>query len=208
MSRRAIFRLLGLGTALCLVSALPAAEPVAGSEAPLASAGPPADPAPAEPGAEPGVRVIPPDAGAVARWCTAEQQGAHALAEGLRRRERELDEAAKTLDLRHAEIAAAEARMVERLAALEAVRAEIDTLLAGADEASEARVTDLVKMVEANRASAAAPIVAELDSALAVRVLDAMNPQKAGKLLAELPPAKAASLAERLARPLPTVEVP
>ncbi|MFN7145527.1 MAG: hypothetical protein ACK4YP_17260, partial [Myxococcota bacterium] len=74
--------------------------------------------------------------------------------------------------------------------------------LAEADAAHEAHVASLVTMVESNRAGAIAPVVAGLEDALAVEVLDRMNRQKAGKLLAALPPERAAALATRLTRPV------
>lgn len=203
-------RLVGILAALTLISASPTppagAAPVPDGEAKPEPAVAEASQA-AEPPAVPGLRIIAPTPDAVAQWCNAEQQGAHVLAEQLRRKERELDEAARSVALREAEIKSAEAGLDTRLAELQKLRDQIDGLLQKSDEATEKHVADLVKMVEANRASAAAPILAALDPDLAVRVLERMNTQKAGKLLAELPPATAAALATRFTKPI-AVEAP
>ncbi len=143
----------------------------------------------------------------IERYCDLEEEGAHQLAEDLRRRERELDSREHALDAERSEMATAEARLTERLAALEKTRAELTTLLGQADAAREARIDGIVKMVEAGRASSVAPMFVELDEALAVTVLDRMKRKQAGKLLATLPPKKAATLAEKMAEPL-SVELP
>ncbi len=206
--------LFGLLASLSLISAAPA-NPVAATSAgqtaaeASAAASPPgdgvADAADGSLGS--GVRVIPPDPASVARWCNAEQQGAHALAEQLRRREREIDEQGRALAMRAQEIQAAEEVLTLRLTELQKTRDQIEGALTQSDAVAEKRIADLVKMVEASRANAAAPIIAALDPALAVRVLERMNTQKAGKLLAELPPVTAARLAERFTTPI-SIEAP
>ena len=199
-----ILPLVGIGASLLLISATP--PPAAPVETPAAAAGTPTDDGvvdaiAAEPSSS--VRVIPPEPDAVARWCNAEQQGAHALAEQLRRREREIDEVGRSLRLREEELKTAEAGLDARLAQLQKTRDQIESVLKTADAQDEKRITDLVKMVEANRATAAAPILAAVAPDLAVRVLDRMNTQKAGKILAAMNPAQAAALAERFTKPIP-----
>lgn len=144
----------------------------------------------------------PPDLAATLRWCGEEQQGNRALADQLRHRQRELDERDHSYAARKAELAETEKRLDARMAELKVLRSEVITSLDRADAAQDLRVKGLVKMVESNRAASIAPMFAELEEPLAVEVLDLMNRQKAGKLLAELPPAKAASLADKLTRSL------
>jgi flagellar motility protein MotE (MotC chaperone) len=138
----------------------------------------------------------------VSRWCSVEQQGAHALAEDLRGRGRELDAREASLRARAQQMSAAEARLDERLSQLEAARSAIEAQLAEGDAAREERVAALVKMVEAGRAAQVAAMFGALDDALAVDVLERMNRAKAGKLLAALPPQKAAALAAKLTSPI------
>ena len=148
-----------------------------------------------------------PDVTAIEEYCTLEQQGAHQLAEDLRRREREVEGREHAADAQRAEMATAELRLQERLTAIEKTRAEVVALLGEADEERAGRIGALVKMIEANRPASASGMFAALDEALAVEVLDRMNRTKAGRLLAALPPAKAARLAERMTAPI-AVELP
>lgn len=143
-----------------------------------------------------------PSALAATLVCGEEQLGNKTLADQLRHRARELDEREHSFESREVGLAESEKRLDARMEELKAVRAEVNASLDRADVAKDERVKGLVKMVESNRAASIAPMVAALDEALAVEVLDRMNRQKAGKLLAELPPEKAASLAGKLTRTL------
>ncbi len=142
------------------------------------------------------------DMAATLRWCGEEQAGNRELADQLRHRARELDEKEHSFDGRKAELTETEKRLDTRMDELKALRTEVSLSLDRADAAQDERVKGLVKMVESNRAASIAPMFAVLDESLAVEVLDRMNRQKAGKLLAALPPAKAASLADKLTRAL------
>ncbi len=148
-----------------------------------------------------------PTASEIERYCSLEEEGAHQLAQDLLHRERELDGRAHALDAQRAEMATAEARLIERLTGLERARTELQALIGVADVARDLRIDGIVKMVEANRAGTIAPMFAQLDDPLAVTVLDKMKRKKAGQLLAVLPPAKAAALAQRMAEPI-AVELP
>lgn len=143
-----------------------------------------------------------PDVVTTIRWCGEEQSGNRTLANELKRRERELDDREHSFSARQQGLADAEKRLDARIAALTKLRNELQGNVAEADDARELRVKALVKMVESNRAAAIAPMVSQLEEPLAVEVLDRMNRVKAGKLLAALAPAKAASLAGKLTRPL------
>lgn len=140
-------------------------------------------------------------------YCTLQEQGASKLVDDLHRRERELDARESTLAAQAGEMSAAETRLAERLAELAATRAEITALVATVEAAREEKLMALVKMVEANKASAVAPMFAALEPGLAVEVLDRMNRTKAGKLLTALTATKAADLAGRMAKPI-SVEIP
>ncbi len=131
--------------------------------------------------------------------------GVEELAAKLNARERTVERREASLEDREADLAAAEERLMERMKALEDLRAAIDVQLQGLDEDEERRRKGLVVMVEKMKAKEAAPVVAALDKDLAVDVLDRMNRTKAGKLLAQLPAPVAAELAQRLTAP---VEVP
>lgn len=144
----------------------------------------------------------PPNVADVERYCDAEEQGAHQLAEDLRRRTRDLDSRERSIALKEGELVKAEGRLKVRLESLEAVRAELIAMLSTAEDARDVRIAGIVKMVEANRPSEVAPMFSLLEEDLSVVVLDRMNRKKAGKLLTALDPAKAATLAERMAEPV------
>lgn len=148
-----------------------------------------------------------PSSSEIEAYCSLQAEGASKLAEDLRRRERELDARESSLAAQAGEMSAAETRLTERLAALEKTRTEITALVETVDAAREEKLMALVKMVEANKASAVAPMFAALEPELAVEVLDRMNRTKAGKLLTALSATKAAALASRMTQPI-VVEVP
>jgi flagellar motility protein MotE (MotC chaperone) len=131
------------------------------------------------------------------RWDRAD--GLETLAAELHARQRAIERREVSVLAKAEDLAAAEARLKMRMTELEALRAEIDALLAGLDDAEEDRVVALVKMVEKMRAKDAAPIVSELDPELAVSVIDRMSSTKAGKMLAAMEPVTAAGLAARSA---------
>jgi flagellar motility protein MotE (MotC chaperone) len=143
----------------------------------------------------------------VEAYCDLQQQGAVRLNDDLARRARELDARESSIAAEKSELAAAEERLAARMEELKAARAEIEALVGTADAARAQKVAGLVKMIEANRANAVSPMFEKLDDALAVEVLDKMNRSKAGKLLAALPAAKAAGLAQKMTEPL-AVELP
>ncbi len=128
--------------------------------------------------------------------------GVHALASALERRARALDEREHALVGREQGLRDAQAKLDTRLTELTALRALLAADLDRTDARREARVDALVTMVEANRASAIAGMFGALEAPLAVDVLDRMNRQKAGKLLAALPATRAAALATRMASPM------
>ena len=139
---------------------------------------------------------------AVLQLCGREQEGTRRLADDLARRQRQVEERETTLAARESDLADAETRLDTRLAELAAARASIEEQLATADEKRAERITALVKMVESNRASTIAPMIAQLEPGLAVEVLDRMNKTKAGKLLAALDAETAARLATRMTKPV------
>lgn len=127
--------------------------------------------------------------------------GVEQLAAKLNARERAIDRRETSLQDREADLRAAEDRLEARLGELQELRASIDLQLEGLAEDDERRRAALVVMVEKMKGKDAAPMVGKLDQELAVDVLDRMNPAKAAKVLAAMPPGQSAALASRLAAP-------
>ncbi len=116
----------------------------------------------------------------------------------LSRKERALERRAETLDAREADLRAAEQQVEERLVELQKLRNDIREQLAELDGDREAKVAHLVKMFESMRPPQAADILTVTEDAIALEVLERMNRAKAGKVLAAMPPERAAYLAERI----------
>lgn len=178
------------------------ATALADAPAVVGDAAPPAAVAREGSDATPSVRPAAPASVDPTATCPAAPAHLERISSALAYRTRTLDEREQSLEDRESSLRDAETRVRERIAQLEALRAAIDAQLDAGDERRNARVKELVTMVEVSRASAIAPMFVELEPALAVEVLDAMNTTKAGKLLAALPGPLAAGLAARMAHPV------
>ncbi|GEM_PF-1878655 len=119
----------------------------------------------------------------------------------LSRKEQDLERREATLLAREQDLRAAEEEVTRRLTELQATRDEIRGMLTGLDDQRAAKVTGLVKMFEAMKAPQAAQILMEQEPAIALEVLGRMKKDKAGKVLAAMPPKRAAWFADRLGGP-------
>lgn len=128
--------------------------------------------------------------------------GMREVLDALKFKERAMERRAKSIDDREEDLRRVEEDLQSRLDDLSAMRDELRTLLKDADGEREVRVAGLVKMVESMRAAQAATMVSVLEDDLAVDVLERMNRGKAGKMLSQMDPRKAASLAEQLTVPV------
>lgn len=173
-----------------------------------AKAAPPGKEAPkvtvaAEPAPPPSLQpAMAPDASSVRAWCDTQEKGAIELANALRSRSIALEERERLIALREEELKKTESRIVDRLTEIKKIREQISQKLEDADTEKKTKVDELVKMVEANRPSNIVGMFEALDEDLAVQVLDRMNPNKAGKLLAVCNPVKAARLAGKMTHPV------
>lgn len=138
-------------------------------------------------------------------WVSArtEAKGLTELANALNNRERALDLRERALDSAALDLATAESRLDDKIAALTALDARVSASLDGLDEAQGIRITGLVKMMERMRPKDSAALMTELDETLGVVVLNQMNRTKAGKLLAEMSPLVAAKRVEMMTKPIP-----
>jgi flagellar motility protein MotE (MotC chaperone) len=103
------------------------------------------------------------------------------------------------LNDREADLRVAEEELTQRLEDLKTLREELTTLLIKADDDREKRIEQLKAMFEGMRSNDAALILASTDPDVALEVLQRMSRTKAGKVLAAMKPAQAATLAERMA---------
>lgn len=96
-------------------------------------------------------------------------------------------------------MAAAEMKLDERIAALNAVKAEVEAMLGQADEREQAEIDRLVQVYQAMRPREAAPVFANLNDAVRLPVAQAMRPRALAAIMAQMPPAEARELTEKLA---------
>ncbi|MDP3803602.1 MotE family protein, partial [Brevundimonas sp.] len=97
-------------------------------------------------------------------------------------------------------LATAEQKLDARVAALEAVKAEVRVLLGQVGEQEKAENDRLVAVYSAMRPREAARVFATLDDDVRLPVAAAMRPRSLAAVMAQMEPAAARSLTEKLAR--------
>lgn len=122
------------------------------------------------------------------------------VARELRRRRAELVELEAGLRLREAATRAAEASLAAQLDRLEAYRLELAALLGQIDAQEEERLRQLVKMYESMRAKSAAAIFDRLDLPVIMAVAARMREAKMAAILAAMDPNRARLVTAELAR--------
>ena len=111
------------------------------------------------------------------------------------------------LDARDADFAttlplmvAAEQKLDAKLQALEALKSEIGALVGQVDEKEKAEEDRLVAVYSAMRPKEAAAVFATLDDGVRLPVASAMRPRTLAAIMAQMPPAAARELTEKLAK--------
>lgn len=183
--------------ALGAASALP--DLLGGKARAEAAAAPPPKPA-AKPAAPPKPKptVCAPTAADLARQAGLSPSELRIL-QSLGARRGELDQREKDLSTQLTLMAAAEAKLDARLKALTAVKAEITRLVGQADGQKTSEVDRLVRVYEKMKAKDAAAIFVPLDDKVRLPVAAKMKEQALAMVLAQMPPAEAKTLTERLA---------
>jgi len=97
-------------------------------------------------------------------------------------------------------LAAAEQKLDTKVAALEAVKAEVRVLLGQVSEQEQAESDRMVAVYSAMRPRDAARVFATLDDDVRLPVAAAMRPRALAAIMAQMEPAAARSLTEKLAR--------
>ncbi|KPF76483.1 hypothetical protein IP78_13210 [Brevundimonas sp. AAP58] len=111
------------------------------------------------------------------------------------------------LDARDADFAttlplmvAAEQKLDTRITALNAIKAEVQALLGQVDEREEAETARLVAVYSAMRPREAAAVFATLEDSVRLPIAAAMRPRSLSAIMAQMPPAAARELTEKLAQ--------
>ncbi|MCB1394569.1 MAG: hypothetical protein H6898_04785 [Rhodobacter sp.] len=117
----------------------------------------------------------------------------------LRRREQALDAREAAVAERAALVEAGQVRLQDQIAALQAAEGELAATMALADRAAEDDITRLVSVFEAMKPEDAAAVFAEMDAGFAAGFLARLAPQTAADILAGLEPRQAYGLSAILA---------
>jgi flagellar motility protein MotE (MotC chaperone) len=94
---------------------------------------------------------------------------------------------------------AAEQKIDAKVKALEALKAEMKGLLGQVDEREKVEIDRLVQVYSAMRPKEAAPVLASLDDRVRLPVAAAMRPRTLAAIMAQMSPAQAKELTEKLA---------
>jgi flagellar motility protein MotE (MotC chaperone) len=122
-----------------------------------------------------------------------------ALLERLAARRTELDTYEQELAMRASLVEAAEKRIEERQQTLEAIEAQIATLVEERKEMEEGQFAGIVAMYETMKPKDAANIFNALDIEVLLRVAKMMSPRKMAPILAEMDTMRAQELTVRMA---------
>jgi flagellar motility protein MotE (MotC chaperone) len=121
------------------------------------------------------------------------------LLQQLGERRQRLNAREEALNERESLIKAAEKRLEDKIADLEALKSTIEDLLVKYDEQEDKQLTRLVNIYEKMKADDAARIFEDLEMPILLKVVDRMNERKTAPILAEMESAKAQALTLKLA---------
>lgn len=128
--------------------------------------------------------------------------------QNLSKRRAELDSYAAQLNERQALISAAEATAEQKIKELEALKAEIQTLIRTVDDQQTSRIQSMVKMYETMKPREAAAILEQLDMSVTLDILERMKEGKSAAVLASMDPARAGTVTVEMSRRRTLPDVP
>lgn len=143
--------------------------------------------------------VIKDGAGNIVPMADGASGAEEAVLERLGARRKELDAREAELDMKMALVEAAEKRIAERTAALEALEARIKALVEEKKTADERQFASIVAMYETMKPKEAAAIFDQLEMPVLLRVASAMSPRKMAPIMAKMEPRKAKDLTANMA---------
>jgi flagellar motility protein MotE (MotC chaperone) len=119
--------------------------------------------------------------------------------QSLQSRRGELDQRAQALDTQTALLDAAGAKLDAKVKALNDLKAQIQGLLGQANQQQDAELSRLVKVYESMKPKDAAAVMSQLDDRVRLPVASRMKERALAAVLAQMPPAEARKLTEKLA---------
>jgi flagellar motility protein MotE (MotC chaperone) len=169
--------------------------PAHAENAPAAAAPPPAKPAPAR--AAPAAACLP--TAAVLAKAAGVSPSELRILQTLGERRGQLDAREQAMETQTKLLTAAELKLDAKVKALMALKAELQALTTQANAQKAAEADRLVTVYEKMKPKAAAPIFATLNDDVRLPVAAKLKPQTLAAILAEMSPAEAKKLTERLA---------
>jgi len=122
------------------------------------------------------------------------------IIQGLSQRRGELDARDQDFATMLPLMVAAEQKLDAKLQAMQAIKAEVNALLGQVDEKQKAEIDRLVSVYSAMRPKEAAAVFTSLNDSVRLPVAAAMRPRSLAAIMAQMPPAAARELTEKLAR--------
>lgn len=122
------------------------------------------------------------------------------ILQSLGARRGQIDKREQDLNTQLALMAAAEAKLDAKIKALEALKGDVNGLLAQADAKEQAEIDRLVKVFEGMKAKDSAARMAVLDDSVRLPVAGKMKERALSAMLAQMSPADAKKLTESLAK--------
>jgi len=133
-----------------------------------------------------------------ARPDAAPAQSADVL-EALAGRRKALDQRERDVEMREKLLAAAEARIDEKIAELKALKAQVDETFKTEEAKGAEKLESLVKVYESMKPKEAAAVFERLDMVVLLDLLERMNERKLAAVLAAMDPARAQQVTVALA---------
>ncbi len=112
------------------------------------------------------------------------------------------------LDQRRKEIEAEERKLAKERKELEALRSEVEDLMNKKHAIAEEKLSYIAKLLDAMKPDEMSGLIANLDNSTIMDVLPRMKPQTASRVLATLPPERAAKITMELIQSEGTLNTP
>jgi len=116
-----------------------------------------------------------------------------------------LDEREKALAEREGEIEAAEERAKAKIKQLQDLESRIQALLDEEGSIKDKKIKRLTAVYEGMKAEKAAPVIAQMELEIVVKLFSRMNEKQVGKILSFMPPAQAVVISQALTKRLGSI---
>jgi len=124
----------------------------------------------------------------------------------LREQRKDLSEREKALEEREAIIQEAEQRAQEKIKELLQLEARIQTMLAEEQSIKDKKIKRLTAVYEGMKADRAAPVIAQMDLGIVVKIFSRMSEKQVGKILSFLNPKQAVVISQALTERIASVK--